>query len=79
MNLEVCCTGQESKRGTSNLKWDDMFDYDVCNRFFFALSKEDLPNKSTSEKMESFKFKILLSMFPILFIRINVSSQKRGQ
>ena len=46
---------------------------------FFVLLKEELPNNSTSENLESFRFKILLSMFQILFMRINLSSEKRGQ
>ena len=39
--------------------------------------KHELPNKSTSENLESFKFKILLSMFQMLFMKINLSSEKR--
>ena len=41
--------------------------------------KEDLPNDSTSENLESFRFKILLLIFRMLFMRINLSSEKRGQ
>ena len=73
MNVEVCYTDPESKRGTSNLL-DEMiysivvFKIDV----FFVLLKEELPNKSTSENLESFRFKILLSMFKMLFIRIDL-------
>ena len=45
----------------------------------FEFLKEELPNNSTSENLESFRFKILLSMFQMLFMRINLSSEKRGQ
>ena len=45
----------------------------------FVLLKEKLPNNSTSNNLESFGFKILLSMFRMLFMRINISSEKRGQ
>ena len=73
MNVEVCYTDPESKRGTSKLS-DEMiysivvFKIDV----FFVLSKEELPNKSTSENLESFRFKIFLSMFKMLFMRIDL-------
>ena len=46
---------------------------------FCVLLKEELPNKSTSEDLESFRFKILLSIFQMLFMRISLSSGKRGQ
>ena len=80
MNEEVCRNDQESKRGTSNLLYETIylivvFKIDV----FFILLKKRLSNKSTSENLESFRFKILLSMFRMLFMRINVSSEKRGQ
>ena len=45
---------------------------------FCVLLKEELPNKSTSEDLESFRFKILLSIFQLLFMRISLSSVKRG-
>ena len=71
---------KESKRGTSNLLDETIylivvFKIDV----YFVLLKEELPNNSTSENLESFRFKILLSMFRMLFMRINLSSEKRGQ
>ena len=52
---------KESKRGTSNLLDERIclivvFKIDV----FFVLLKEELPNKSTFENLESFRFKILL-------------------
>ena len=78
MNIGVWYTYQESKRGTSNLL-DEMiysimmFDIDI----FFVLLKEELPNNSSSENLESFRFKILLSMLQMLFIRINLPSEKR--
>ena len=46
--------------------------------YFFELLKEELPNNSTSENPESFRFKILLSMFRMLFMRINISLEKKG-
>ena len=44
---------------------------------FFVLLKEELPNKSTSENLGSFRVKILLSMFRMLFMRINLSSENK--
>ena len=46
---------------------------------FCVLLEEELPNKSSSEDLESFRFKILLSIFQMLFMRISLSSGKRGQ
>ena len=64
---------EESKRDTSNLLDETIypiveFKIDV----FFVLLKEELSNNSTSEYLQSFRFKILLSMFRILFMRINL-------
>ena len=70
----------ESKRGTSNLLDETIYSTVVFKiDVFFVLLKEELPNNSTSENLESFRFKILLSMFRMLFMRINLSSEKRGQ
>ena len=70
---------KESKRGTSNLLDETTYSIVVFKiDVFFVLLKEELPNNSTSENLESFKFKILLSMFRMLFIRINLSSEKEG-
>ena len=71
---------KESKRGTSSILDETIhsivvFKIDV----FFVLLKKELPNNITSENLESFRFKILLSMFRILFMRINPSSEKIGQ
>ena len=44
---------------------------------FFVLLKGEPQNNSTSENLESFGFKILFSMFRMLFMRINLSSEKR--
>ena len=71
---------KESKRRNSNLLDETIysileFKVDV----FFVFIKEELPNNSTSENLDSFRFKILLSKFRILFMRINLSSEKRGQ
>ena len=71
---------KESKRGTSNLLDETIYSIVVFKiDVFFVLLKEELPNNSTSENLESFRFEILLSMFRILFMRINLSSEKRGQ
>ena len=71
---------KELKRGTSNLFDETIYSIVVFKiNIFFVLLKEELPNNSTSENLESFRFKILLSMFRILFMRINLSSEKRGQ
>ena len=69
---------KESKRGTSNLLDERIclivvFKIDV----FFVLLKEELPNNSTSKNLESIRFKILLSMFRMLSMRINLPSEKR--
>ena len=70
----------QPKRGTSNLLNETIYSTVVFKvNVFFVLFKEELPNNSTSENLESFRFKILLSMFRMLFMRINLSSEKRGQ
>ena len=71
---------KESKRGTSNLLNETIcsivvFKIDVI----FVLLKEKLPNNSTSKNLESIRFKILLSMFRMLSMRIKLSSEKRGK
>ena len=67
---------EESKRGTSNLLDETIYSIVVLKTdVFFVLLKEELPN----ENLESFRFKILLSIFRMLFMRINLSSEKRGQ
>ena len=69
---------RESKRGTTNLLDDTIYLIAVFKTdAFFVLLKEELP--STSENPKSFRFKILLSMFRMLCMRINLSSEKRGQ
>ena len=71
---------EESKRGISNLLDETIYSIVVFKTdVYFVLLKEELPNNSTSENLESFRFKILLSMFRMLFMRINLSSEKRGQ
>ena len=51
---------KESKRGTSNLLDETIYSIVVCKiNVFFVLLKEELPNNSTSENLESFRFKIL--------------------
>ena len=69
---------KESKRGTSNLLDETIYSIVVFKtNVFFESLKEELPNNSTSENLESFRFKILLSMFRMLSLRINLSSEKR--
>ena len=71
---------KESKRGTSNLLDETIYSIVVLKiDIFFVLLKEELPNNSTSGNLESFRFKMLLSMFLMLFMGINLSSEKRGQ
>ena len=71
---------KKSKRGTSNLLDETIYSIVVSEiDAFFILLKEELANISTSENLEPFRFKILLSMFRMLFMRINLSSEKRGQ
>ena len=66
---------EESKRGTSNLLNETIYSIALFKiDVFFVLLKEELPNNSTSENLESCRFKILLSMFRMLFMRINLSS-----
>ena len=70
---------KESKRGTSNLLDETIYSIAVFEiDVFFVLFKEEVPNNSTSENLESFRFKILLSMFRMLFMKINLSSKKEG-
>ena len=70
----------ESKRGTSNLLDETVYSIVVFTiDVFFVLSKKKLPNNSTSENLVSFRFKILLPMFRMLFMRINLSSEKTAQ
>ena len=71
---------KRSKRGTSNLFDEKMYSIVVFKiNVFFVLLKDELPNNSTSENLESFRFKTLLSMFRMLFMRINLPSEKRAQ
>ena len=71
---------EELKRGTSILLDETIYSIVVFKiDVFFVLLKEKLPSNSTSENLESFRFKILLSMFQMLFMRINLSSEKRRQ
>ena len=61
LEKQVCYTDQDSKRGTSNLLDERIYPTVVFKiDIFFVLLKEELPNKSTFENLESFRFKILL-------------------
>ena len=51
---------EESKQGTSNLLDETIYSIVVFEIDVFCIVKEELPNNSTSEKIESFRFKILL-------------------
>ena len=58
---------KESKRGTSNLLYEMIYSIAVFKiNVRFEKLKEELPNNSTSENLESFRFKILLLMFRML-------------
>ena len=60
---------KESKRATSNFLDETIYSIVVFKvDVFFVLLKEELPNISTSENPESFRFKILLSIFRMLFM-----------
>ena len=62
---------KESKRGTSNLLDEIIYSIVVFKiDVFFVLLKEELPNNSTSENLESFRFKM---MFQMLFMTVNLS------
>ena len=70
---------KESKRGTSNLLDETIYSIAVFEiDVFFVLFKEEVPNNSTSENLESFRFKLLLPMFQMLFTRINRSLEKES-
>ena len=70
---------KDSKRGTSNLLDETIYSIAVFKiDVFFVLFKEEVPNNSTSENLESFRFKILFSMFRMLFMKIKLSSKKEG-
>ena len=70
---------KDSKRGTSNLLDETIYSIAVFEiDVFFVLIKEQVPNNSTSENLESFRFKILFSMFRMLFMKIKLSSNKEG-
>ena len=52
-----------------------MFKIDV----FFVSLKEEIPNKSVSEILESLPFKTFSSMLQMLLKKINLSSEDIGQ
>ena len=71
---------KESKRGTSNILDETIYSIVVFKvNIFFVLLKEELSNNNTSKNLESIRFARLLSMFRMLFMRINLLSEKRGQ
>ena len=77
MNIELCYTDKESERGTANLLVETIYSIVVfkIDAYFVSLKKE-LPSNSTSENLESFRSKLLLPMFQLLFMRINRISEK---
>ena len=79
MNIEVCYTDKESERETANLLVETIYSIVVfkIDAYFVSL-KEEVPNNSTSENLESFRFKLLLPMFQMLFTRINRSLEKES-
>ena len=79
MNIELCYTDKESERGTANLLVETIYSIVVfkIDAYFVSL-KEEVPNNSTSENLESFRFKLLLPMFQMLFTRINRSLEKES-
>ena len=46
---------------------------------FFALLKEEIPNKSVTEILESLPLKIFSSMLQMLLRKIDLSSENIGQ
>ena len=46
---------------------------------FFVLLIGELPNERTSEDFELFRFKILLLMLRILFMKIDLPSEEKEQ
>ena len=79
--MERCFkTNQKSVRGTSNLLVERMesivvFKVDV----FFVWLKEEIPNKSVSEILESRLLRTISWMLQMLLKKIYVSSWKIGQ
>ena len=60
----------ELKRTASNLLDETIYSIAVFKiDLFLVLLKAELPNNSTSENLESFRFKTLLSMSRMLFMR----------
>ena len=60
----------ELKRTASNLLDETIYSIAVFKiDLFLVLLKEELPNNSTSENLESFRFKTLLSMSRMLVMR----------
>ena len=74
MNAAICYINQELIKGTSNILDETIYSIVVFKiNVFFVLLKEQLPGKGTTENLDSFRSKILLLMFRMLFMRINLS------
>ena len=73
---QPCMTVKRNQnRGTSNLLYEAIYSIVVFKiDVIFIMLKEESPDNSASENLESLRFKILFSMFRMLFMRINLSS-----
>ena len=70
----------KSTVGISNIKsfsWDNIINCGTYNRCIFVSLKEEIPNKSASEILESLPLKIFSSMLWMLLRKIDLSSEKK--
>ena len=73
-------TNQTLVRGTSNLLVERIWSIVVFKiDVFFVSLKEEIPNKSVSEILESLPLKTFSSMLRMLLKNINLSYEKIGQ
>ena len=73
-------TNQKLVKGTSNLLVERIQSIVVFKiAVFFVSLKEEIPNKSVSEILESLPLKTFSSMLRMLLKKINLSSEKIGQ
>ena len=80
MNVEICYTNEELIKGASNILDETMYSIVVFKiHAFFVLLIGELPNERTSEDFELFRFKILLLMLRILFMKIDLPSEEKEQ
>ena len=73
-------TNQKLVRGASNLLVERIYPIVVfkIDKLFVSL-KEEIPNKSVSEILESLPLKTFSSMLRMLLKKIDLSSEKIGQ